>query len=876
MVAMTLPCDHVKILQRLPAHTSDVTSCDFAPNFNLVTGSSDKTIKIWEWIPSKGYVQRDFSPLRGHKYGVTCVKVSPQGSMLATASVDGTAVLWNLHSGTKIYTMTQVNGDAIRVCRFAPDSSILATGGDNGAICFWDLIHRSLIRTLFNHEGTTLGLAFTPDAMYAISGCTLEILNVWSMQDVGDTTKDDLCEPVASQDNSHDLGVMCVDASPLITHEENNPMTKSYTIATSGNCEKIYIWKVTACTLPKHAAGRNQVSIEKTLTLRGHNSAVTCVRYNHNGSMLASSSLDKLVKIWSSDGACISTLAGHSRYVNCVSFSRDSNLVSSGSNDKSVILWDLTGTLNCDSELIKNQTHWSNMVQNSRLQEINVVRDAEASDNSVTLLERIDDIAEAAVNSCQFLNDTLLATGSSDKMVRLFTVDPTREGILEEMDGSPLEGHSYSVNHIEFSKDGLLLASSSLDGWTFLWNSHTGEKITALPENSAGVRVSKFSPDSNFILTAGDDEKGTVWNIRTKEKIGELEGHLDAITSAAYSPDGKIIATMSNNGDFRLWTESINIFTQDAAHDLGVQSCDFSQNLEPIPNVTTSDIQNYLLVTCGNDSMVKLWVISVQTNWGNYDYSRIRVKLWRTLQGHGGSVTCVRFSSSSEIVCSTATDRQARIWSVYSAECLHVLDHDSIVTTCSFSASCSMLAVGCLDKTLWIWKLPQQLVFQTAVANKLKCKIKAVMDWTVSDILKWLGEIGLAELSEYISNTTLDGEKLLTQSEEEICSGLNLDADKAEKLMKEIKWLKQMEFTQPSAWDKPDVPIDFLCPITHEIMREPVTISDGFTYEKRAITEWFMSGKFTSPMTNMVLANTEYKPNVELRNAIYSYLYEDN
>lgn len=70
---------------------------------------------------------------------------------------------------------------------------------------------------------------------------------------------------------------------------------------------------------------------------------------------------------------------------------------------------------------------------------------------------------------------------------------------------------------------------------------------------------------------------------------------------------------MSNNGDFRLWTESINIFTQDAAHDLGVQSCDFSQNLEPIPNVTTSDIQNYLLVTCGNDSMVKLWVISVQT-----------------------------------------------------------------------------------------------------------------------------------------------------------------------------------------------------------------------------------------------------------------------
>lgn len=107
-------------------------------------------------------------------------------------------------------------------------------------------------------------------------------------------------------------------------------MIKSYTIATSGNCEKIYIWKVTSFTSPKHMVGRNQVTIEKILTLRGHNSAVTCVRYNHNGSMLVSCSLDKLVKIWNAEGSCISTLPGHSRYVNCVSSSKDSNLLCSG------------------------------------------------------------------------------------------------------------------------------------------------------------------------------------------------------------------------------------------------------------------------------------------------------------------------------------------------------------------------------------------------------------------------------------------------------------------------------------------------------------------------------------------------------------------
>lgn len=97
-----------------------------------------------------------------------------------------------------------------------------------------------------------------------------------------------------------------------------------------------------------------------------------------------------------------------------------------------------------------------------------------------------------------------------------------------------------------------------------------------------------------------------------------------------------------------------------------------------------------------------------------YKYDEVEVKLWRLLQGHGGSVICVRFSpDSGEIACSTATDRQARLWSVYSAECLYVLDHDSIVTSCTFSSDCSLLATGCLDKTIWLWKLPQQLVSYT-------------------------------------------------------------------------------------------------------------------------------------------------------------------
>jgi hypothetical protein len=49
-----------------------------------------------------------------------------------------------------------------------------------------------------------------------------------------------------------------------------------------------------------------------------------------------------------------------------------------------------------------------------------------------------------------------------------------------------------------------------------------------------------------------------------------------------------------------------------------------------------------------------------------------------------------------------------------------------------------------------------------------------------------------------------------------------------------------------------DVPMDFVCPITSEIMTDPVLCEDGFSYERSAIETWFSKDKRTSPMTNMV------------------------
>ena len=51
-----------------------------------------------------------------------------------------------------------------------------------------------------------------------------------------------------------------------------------------------------------------------------------------------------------------------------------------------------------------------------------------------------------------------------------------------------------------------------------------------------------------------------------------------------------------------------------------------------------------------------------------------------------------------------------------------------------------------------------------------------------------------------------------------------------------------------------DIPEEYLCPITFELMLEPVKASDGYIYEKKAILDWYRQNK-TSPFTREELTS---------------------
>ena len=68
-----------------------------------------------------------------------------------------------------------------------------------------------------------------------------------------------------------------------------------------------------------------------------------------------------------------------------------------------------------------------------------------------------------------------------------------------------------------------------------------------------------------------------------------------------------------------------------------------------------------------------------------------------------------------------------------------------------------------------------------------------------------------------------------------------------------------------------EVPDDYVCPITAEIMTDPVSTSDGFTYERTAISEWLRT-KDTSPVTGATLESKTVIPNLSLRSMIRAFV----
>lgn len=70
------------------------------------------------------------------------------------------------------------------------------------------------------------------------------------------------------------------------------------------------------------------------------------------------------------------------------------------------------------------------------------------------------------------------------------------------------------------------------------------------------------------------------------------------------------------------------------------------------------------------------------------------------------------------------------------------------------------------------------------------------------------------------------------------------------------------------------VPSLFRCPISMDVMKSPVSLCTGVTYDRSSIQTWLSQGHNTCPATMQVLPSTDFTPNLTLRSLINHYLHQ--
>ena len=291
--------------------------------------------------------------------------------------------------------------------------------------------------------------------------------------------------------------------------------------------------------------------------LKAHTSRVTSLSFEPYHTQrpgrprLASASNDKTIRVWDVTGKKVDfTLSGHTGEVTCVKWGGIGRIYSA-SRDRTVKIWLATGAL---SHTLTSHAHWVNHLALSTDFVLRTGYYEHTGEVPVSDEAKIAQ-AKARFEKAATLNGRIIERFlSASDDTTMFLWDPSSSSASSKFDPlARLHGHQKGVNHVTFSPDGSLIASSGFDNHVKLWRASNGEFLTTLRGHVAPVYISCFSADSRLLVSGSKDTTLKVWDLKTGKLKQDLPGHQADVFALDWSPDGERVGSGGKDKAVRIW-----------------------------------------------------------------------------------------------------------------------------------------------------------------------------------------------------------------------------------------------------------------------------------------------------------------------------------
>jgi WD40 repeat protein len=621
-------------------HEGPVAFADFGSDGRLVTASDDGSARLWDVHSGEQLGKR-----MPHKGPVRSAVFSPDGERLVTASDDGTARLWDAHSGTPLGTPMR-HDRAVGSAVFSPDGRRVLTASDDGTAEIWDGDSGTSLGVILMHDGPVHFATFSADGSRVATASEDHTAQIWDAR-----SGNQLGHPMR-----HELAVMFVAFSPDDSR-----------IVTTSLDKTARLWDA-----------RSGAPLGQPMQ---HGDGVGYVAFSPDGTRVVTASLDHTARLWDArSGAPLGVPMQHQAAVRHAVFSRDGNTILTASDDGTARYWDgHTGAPRSATESMRHSGP--------------VLFAAFSRDGAHVVTASQDDTAQiwdpptgaALPLRVEHPRTVLSASFSTDGTQILTTSDDGQAHLWDARSGAPFgepipRERDKGIASVAFSGDGTRVVTASQEGTIRIWDARAGTPMGPSLQHDRNSRVTcaSLSPDDRRLVAASVDGTVSLWNADSGRPIGKPMKHSKAVRSAAFSPNGERIVTASDDGTARLWDGH-------SGAPLGT----------PMPHGEAVGVAVF-----SPDGK------RVVTASGNH------ARLWDATSGapigeamtHLDRVSAAAFSPDGTRIVTASRDRTARLWDASSGAPIgEIMQHRDVVLRAAFSPDGMRVVTASEDRTARLW-----------------------------------------------------------------------------------------------------------------------------------------------------------------------------